>query len=247
MKLWIIKTGDAFADVVAEYGDFEHFFLNAMKPVTEACPALELAVYDARHDGTPPQLAQGDGLVITGSHAMVSHAEAWSEALKPWLVDAWQRNLPMLGVCYGHQLMAAALGGESGFHPAGRKSGTYRVELTQAVEADPLFGALPRQLAVQLTHAQSVLQPPACAAILGHNGHDPYQALRYGPRQWSVQFHPEFTAPVMRFYLGHQRQVLTEQGQDPEHLIEGVTETPEATSLLSRFARLVASGETVSN
>ncbi|GED21577.1 glutamine amidotransferase [Halomonas halmophila] len=242
MKLWVIKTGDAFADVIAEHGDFEHFFMSAMGPVADTHPELELAVHDARHDGEPPELAEGDGLVITGSHAMVSHAEAWSEALKPWLVDAWQRDLPMLGVCYGHQLMAAALGGESGYHPAGRESGTFRVEMTEAINGDALFGELPLQFAAQLTHAQSVLRPPACAAILGHNAHDPYQTLRYGPRQWSVQFHPEFTAPVMRSYLAHQRQALSEQGQDPERLIAGVTETPEATGLLARFARLVASG-----
>lgn len=241
MKLWIIKTGDTFADVAHEHGDFEDLFLAALTPMAEAHADLALAVHDARHDGPPPALGDSDGLVITGSHAMVSDAEPWSEALKPWLHEAWQRNLTMFGVCYGHQLMAAALGGESGYHPAGRESGTCMVDLTEAASGDALLGTLPQRFPAQLTHAQSVLTAPPDAEVLARNVHDGYQALRYGPRQWSVQFHPEFTAPVMRAYLAHQHEALASQGQAPERLIESVVETPDASGLLARFADLVRS------
>ncbi|MFW6346618.1 MAG: glutamine amidotransferase, partial [Halomonas sp.] len=180
-----------------------------------------------------------DGLYITGSHAMVSDAEPWSEALKPWLVAARQRNLAMLGVCYGHQLMAAAFGGVSDYHPAGRESGTHAVTLTEAGRDDALLGQLPERFPAQLSHAQSVLQAPEDAVVLARNGHDAHQALRYGPRQWSVQFHPEFTPEVMRAYLARQVDKLRDQGQDPQALIDGVAATPQASSLLVRFAEAV--------
>ncbi|WP_136247832.1 glutamine amidotransferase [Halomonas borealis] len=236
-RLLIVKTGDAFADVVREHGDFEALFRDQLAPV---CDDLALDVYDARHDGTPPALNADDGLVITGSHAMVSDAEPWSEDLKPWLRQALADDVAMLGVCYGHQLMASAFGGESGYHPAGRETGTQRVRLTEAGRHDALLGTLPAAFPTQLTHAQSVLTAPPSAEVLAENDHDPFQALRYGPRQWSVQFHPEFTPAVMRAYLAHQYAGLAEHGRDPEALLAAVTPTPQASELLRRFARGLA-------
>ncbi|MFB9145952.1 glutamine amidotransferase [Halomonas alkalicola] len=233
-RLLIVKTGDAFPEVVEAHGDFEALFQQVL-----AAAGFDAAVFDARHEPLPA-LEEIDGLYITGSHAMVSDAEPWSEALKPWLVEARERNTAMLGVCYGHQLMAAAFGGVSDYHPAGRESGTHEVTLTEAGRADALLGQLPERFPAQLTHAQAVLEAPEDAVVLARNAHDAHQALRYGPRQWSVQFHPEFTPEVMRAYLARQVAALRDQGQDPEALLAGVGATPEAGSLLARFAEAVA-------
>lgn len=236
-RLLLIKTGDSFPDIIAEHGDFEALFQARL-------PDHALTVWDARRgaseDTPPPEHAEIDGVLITGSHAMVSDVEPWSEALKPWLREAVKRNLPLLGVCYGHQLMAEALGGKVGYHSGGREVGTFEVALTDAGQTDALLGALPDRFPAQLTHAQSVLTPPAGAVVLACNAHDPYQALRLGPRQWSVQFHPEFTAPVTRAYLEHQREGLLAAGQEVDALCEGIHDTPEASGLLARFAESVS-------
>ncbi|WP_084155933.1 glutamine amidotransferase [Halomonas halocynthiae] len=239
--LWIIKTGDAFPEVVADHGDFDARFLAALSPLADSHPELELAVYDARYDGEPPALNDKDGLIITGSHAMVSDAEPWSEALKPWLRHVRQRNIAMLGVCYGHQLMASAFDGVSDYNPAGRESGSRHIMLTDAGRHDPLLGILPTPFVAQLTHAQSVLTAPSDASVLAANEFDANQALRYGPRQWSVQFHPEFNAAVMRAYLMRQTDAMRQQGENPEQLLHDVQETPQSASLLVRFAELMCS------
>ncbi|MDP3534467.1 glutamine amidotransferase [Halomonas sp. M1] len=232
-SLVIIKTGDAFPEVIEQHGDFEQLFIQQL---TAALPShLTLTVWDAREPTTPAPPSSFAGVMITGSHSMVSNQEPWSEALKPWLQQALAEDIPMLGVCYGHQLMAAALGGVSDYHPAGRESGTHQVRLTQAGLQDPLFGQLPERFPAQLTHAQSVMQLPPGATVLAHNSHDAHQALRYGSRQWSVQFHPEFTPPVMRAYIERQQTALREQGEDPQALLAAITATPDATSLLRRF------------
>ncbi|MDI5920721.1 glutamine amidotransferase [Halomonas sp. LR5S13] len=236
-RLLIVKTGDSFSDVARDHGDFETLFRRVL---VDSPAAPSVRVFDAPRASVLPDLDDIDGLLITGSHAMVSHAEPWSEALRPWLVEARARDIAMLGVCYGHQLMAAAFGGTSDFHPAGRESGTREIALTEAGRRDPLLGSLPTRFRAHLSHAQTVLTAPAEACVLAANAHDPHQALRHGPRQWSVQFHPEFTPAVMRAYLAHQREALRDQGEAPERLIADVTATPEATGLLSRFALLAA-------
>ncbi|MEH6641980.1 glutamine amidotransferase [Vreelandella glaciei] len=233
----IVKTGDAYPEVVDQHGDFETLFEMQL---STALPAhLEVQVWDPRRPPTPPALDTLAGILITGSHSMVSDAEPWSEALKPWLQDALESDTPMLGVCYGHQLMAAAFGGVSDYHPAGRESGTHTVRLTQAGRQDPLFSQLPESFAAHLSHAQSVMQAPHGCAVLAHNSHDAHQALRYGPRQWSVQFHPEFSVPVMRAYIERQRAVLRDQGENPASLSAEVTDASDAASLLTRFLAFV--------
>ena len=233
--LLIIKVGDAFPEVVRDHGDFETLFQKALAKKTFTASVLDPRTGDALPD--PNAIS---GLFITGSHSMVSEREPWSEALKPWLRTAREANVAMLGVCYGHQLMATAFGGHSDFHHAGRESGTHEIRLTEAGRGDALLGTLPERFPAHLTHAQSVLEPPADAAILASNAHDPHQALRYGARQWSVQFHPEFTPPVMRAYLERQRELLRDLGRDPQELIDRVTVTPEASLLLTKFAQMVA-------
>ncbi|SDO11227.1 glutamine amidotransferase [Vreelandella arcis] len=236
-SLVIIKTGDAFPEVVDQHGDFEQLFIQQLR---EALPApLTITVWDARDQTPAPAPSSFAGVIITGSHSMVSEAPPWSEALKPWLQQALAEDVPMLGVCYGHQLMAAAFDGISDFHPAGRESGTRQVRLTQAGQQDPLFSQLPTCFPAHLTHAQSVMQLPPNTTVLAHNHHDAYQALRYGPRQWSVQFHPEFTVPIMQAYIARQRAALRDQGEDPEALISAVRDTPEATGLLQRFLAFI--------
>lgn len=233
----IVKTGDAYPEVVDQYGDFETLF---EKQLSTALPAhLEVQVWDAQRNPTPPALDTLAGILITGSHSMVSDAEPWSEALKPWLQGALANDMPMLGVCYGHQLMAAAFGGVSDYHPAGRESGTHTVRLTLAGRQDPLFSQLPESFAAHLSHAQSVMQAPHGCTVLAHNSHDAHQALRYGPRQWSVQFHPEFSVPVMRAYIERQRAILRDQGENPASLSAEVTDASDAASLLTRFLAFV--------
>lgn len=233
----IVKTGDAFPEVIDQHGDFETLFA---KQLNAALPAhLALNVWDAKREPEAPKLESLAGIVITGSHSMVSDAEPWSEALKPWLNEARANDIPMLGVCYGHQLMAEAFGGVSDYHPAGRESGTHYVHLHQAGKQDPLFGHLPDGFDVHLSHAQSVIHAPKDCVVLAHNRHDPHQALRYGPRQWSVQFHPEFTVPVMRAYIERQRAALRDQGEDIDTLLTDVRDCHEASTLLQQFLTFV--------
>lgn len=135
--------------------------------------------------------------IVTGSWSMVTDREDWSERSAAWLADMIERGKPVFGVCYGHQLMAWALGGRVGDLPGGPERGAFELTLTSAGTHDPLLQGLPPHFAAYLSHVQSVLAPPAGAQVLGGSARDPYQLLRYGPNAFSMQPHPEFTPAIM--------------------------------------------------
>lgn len=233
--LLIIKTGCTVSSVPSAWGDFEHWIA--------AGAGLELAqcrVCKVMEDETLPPPRDISGVVITGSPAMVSERLPWSEYTAQWLRDAARRELvPILGICYGHQLLAHALGGSVDFHPQGREMGTVEVGLTPAASDDALFDAIPELFPAQVSHMQSVLRLPEECTVLAGNSHDRYQGVRYAPGVWGVQFHPEFSPAVMHAYIDAREEVLVKEEWHLGRLRAAVRETADAARVLSNFGKLL--------
>ncbi|MFL1483049.1 glutamine amidotransferase [Marinobacter sp. LN3S78] len=229
-SLLILKTGSTYPTIRQTFGDFEDWFLRHLEG------AANLVVRDVTRERPPDSVTDWLGVVVTGSPAMVTEQAAWSEQTAAWLREAIGQGVPVLGVCYGHQLLAHAFGGRVGFREQGRESGTFQIGLNTDGERDPLLGQLPAEFSAHLTHAQSVLELPTEASLLARSDGEPHQAFRIGQHAWGVQFHPEFDERIMKGYLETQARDLEGEGQDPVALLANVRQTPQATSLLRRFA-----------
>ena len=177
------------------------------------------------------------GVIVTGSGAMVTDRADWSETSAAWLRDAAQAGLPLLGICYGHQLLAHALGGEVGYHPEGREMGTVDLELHPPAADDPLFSGLPLRFAAQSSHRQTVLRTPPGATVLARSVHDACHAFRWGHNVWGLQFHPEFSATHMRGYVHARRDALASEGHCAKSIARQVSATPHARRVLRRFVK----------
>lgn len=232
--LLILQTGSTYPALLQHYGDFPDWIgrgLGDHTPVT---------VRDARADPSLPRAGGFSGVVITGSHEMVTDEAAWTRRLMHWLEATLQlaQAPPILGICFGHQVLAYTLGGEVGDHPQGMEAGTVALRTTDAARGDPLLAAFCDQPWAQMMHRQSVLTAPVGVDVLASNGHDSCQAFRYGQSVWGCQFHPEFSADVTRAYLQAMRgRQLTDQQVDD--LLPGVRECPQAGAVLARFANQV--------
>lgn len=227
----ILSTGHP-TEAMRRHGSFAHWIRVAAGLDRDAA-----IVIDVEHGEPLPDRAGFAGAVVTGSAAMVTERLDWSERCADWLREAGQAGLPLLGICYGHQLLAHAFGGEVGYNPNGREMGTVGIDLTAAAVDDPLFAGLPARMPAQATHMQSVLRPPPDAVVLAGNGHDACHAMRWGRSAWGVQFHPEFSTVHMSGYIHARADALAKEGRDARTLLAGVTAAPDARRVLRRFVR----------
>ncbi len=236
-SLYILKLGSTYPETIERLGDFDTWLLRALGE-----PGLPVSVIDVPTCGdlahTLPMPTQCAGILISGSHAMVTDRLDWSVFLEQWLPSMVSAGVPILGVCYGHQLLAQALGGEVHYHPDGREIGTVDLLLSAEANADPLFEGLPKHLLAQATHAQSVLRLPPGACLLAGNDFEPHHAFRVGERAWGVQFHPEYCPEVMREYIVLQAAKLRAAGRDVEALLKSVRPSTGVAQILPRFAAL---------
>lgn len=230
--LLFLQVGHTFEEIARERGDYDVWFKRGLSGGDDFAA---LRVFD----GAPLPAHFGyRGIVVSGSWSMVTDREPWSEASADYLRRASAAGVPILGVCYGHQLLAHAFGGEVGYNPSGRHAGTADVITSEEARRDPLFSALPERLVVQVSHSQRVLSLPEGAVLLAYTGRDPFHAFRMGETTWAVQFHPEFDHEVSRRYIELRRERIVSEGLDPDALLATVRESDHGARLLSRFAQL---------
>ncbi len=229
-----LKAGSAMAPVRERFGDFEDWLRAGLR-----LPASDLRLIRVAEGEPLPPPDECGGIVITGSHAMVTDNLPWSVALAAWLPAVVRKRIPLLGICYGHQLLAAAMGGRVDHHPCGPEIGTVAVELLPAAKHDPLFAALPASFPVHCFHSQSVLTLPPQAVPLARNDLEPHHAFRLGTCAWGVQFHPEYTRKIMAAEVAAAAEQLAAAGLNPAALQATAQACPAAASLLARFAALV--------
>ncbi|MCU0962341.1 MAG: glutamine amidotransferase [Pirellulaceae bacterium] len=232
--LWIIKAGTTFPRVARRHGDFEAWTREGLR----AC-SLPVQVFDVARDTRLPEPRQCAGILVTGSHAMVTDRCPWSVALEAWIRRLVEAEVPFFGICYGHQLLAQALGGRVDYHPAGTEIGTIAVNVLPTAASDPLFQSLPDVILANSVHEQTVHELPPRTTCLASNDHDPHQAFRVGSCAWGVQFHPEYDSAIMRSYIEEMADELASSGHFSEHLMVAVRATPHSRALLERFADFV--------
>lgn len=229
--LYIIKAGTTFEETILKYGDFDQWIKKGLKGAS-----IKVNVVDIQAHEPLPQSDECAGVIISGSHSMVTEQEPWSKTLQEWIVQLFQHNIPMLGICYGHQLIAHSLGGVCDYHANGMEIGTVEIELTSEGITDSLFEGCTQKFLAHTIHSQTVLKLPPNAIKLAYNQHDMHHAFKLGECCWGVQFHPEYSTEVMTSYI---QEVSKVKQLESEELLQKVQKTPCANALLEQFVKIV--------
>jgi GMP synthase (glutamine-hydrolysing) len=196
-------------------------------------------VHDGRAGEPMPDPNDFAGIIVTGSSASLVRLEPWMEDAAAVVVRARDAGRPVLGVCFGHQLVGFAFGGRVVANPRGWEIGTSTVTLHDAGRRDWLFADLPDTLQVNLVH-QDMIEPgstPASVQVLAGNDMTDVQAVAVDEHVRGVQFHPEGTGAIVRGYIDARRPLLT--GRDPDALIAAATDSEHGIQVLRNFRRMV--------
>ena len=161
-------------------------------------PGWTYQAWAARDGELPPDPLAADAWVLTGSVASVTQPELWMERTAHAVRQRHAARRPLVGLCFGHQLIAQALGGV-----VARSAGGFRLGVTETtlVAQEPWMDPPLPRLALFAAHEDQVQQPPPGARVLGSSAHCPVGAYAIGQHVLCTQYHPELTRPFMRDLL----------------------------------------------
>ena len=226
-RVLILQAGSCDPAVRARCGDFPDWFARRL------APKVALKVVRPYETGLPA-ISGFDAVLVTGSPWSVVEPAPWMDEAGAWLLEV-ARARPVLGVCFGHQLLAKALGAE--VERRGREAGTCEVRLTEAGRRDALFSGCPERLLVQATHEDHVARVPPGATLLAENDFSQVQAFGVGESIRCVQFHPEMDAERSRAYGATRRERYDAQCPGGwAAVMASIRETPAASRILDNWA-----------
>jgi len=236
-KIVIIQTGEAIVTAKNMYGDFDRWFIRGMgvdESKTQTFRVFEQLVFPKKQDVA--------GIIITGSSAMVTEEAIWSEATICWLEQFISTRVPIIGVCYGHQILAKLLGGIVDWNPNGRELGLVTMRLTENTRTDILFSQIvdeqTHNLKFLASHQQSVISLPQKATLLGATKIDKNHCFSYDNHIWGLQFHPEFTPEIIKDYIRFRYDDIKKEGLNPDQMIAKIENITNGPTLLQKFAEI---------
>lgn len=236
-KFFIFKVGETFKNTKEEFYDFEDWIKNNIYS------KVEIEIVDILNNQKLPNFEDCLGVIITGSHSMVTDNLAWSLYTENWIKDSISKQIPILGICYGHQLICKALGGKVENNPNGKEIGTVKVYANKNISNDKLFKDAPLDFFVNVTHMQSIIILPENAISLAFNEHDKNQIVKFSNLVWGIQFHPEFNEKIMYQYIKEQEKRLIELEFNVDKLVNEILPTPYSHSILEKFVQIALKSE----
>lgn len=233
-KVVVFKTGEPPREVEDARGSF----FTWIRGVAGTYADDSWCEIDARETSLVEAVTSATCVIITGSPASVADRLPWVQALEKKVAELAARSTPMLGICFGHQVIAQALGGNVVKNPRGRETGTIRVSV---LESDPLFNGLPAALDLHMTHLDTVERLPPGARLLATSPLDLNAAFAIGDHIRGVQFHPEFDHDIMARYIVARTERILSEGLCVETIRKTIKPTDHGRSVVQNFFKAVVS------
>lgn len=190
MKIGILAAGTTPDDLSGQYPSYAQMFINLFSSIGEA---FDYAVYDVRDDVFPASEQDCDAWLITGSKHGVYENLPWMQRLKDLILAIDKSGKPLVGICFGHQIIAEAMGGkvEKFSGGWGLSLQTYALQNSASMTSDASF-------TINAIHQDQVVEKPASADVIATSDFCPLAGLKYHNNIITFQAHPEFTVDFER-------------------------------------------------
>lgn len=180
MLIGILECGPAPDALRPQYGDYPDFFERLL-----AGRGLTFRRYRVMEMQFPGDVHECDGWLLTGSKFGAYEDHPFIRPLEEFIRNAYRADVPVVGICFGHQIMAQAMGGKVEKYAGGWTAGPTDYDFEG------------ERVTLNAWHQDQVTVKPEAAELAGTNATCPIAALRYGDRMYSVQAHPEFGQEFM--------------------------------------------------
>lgn len=204
MKLGILQCDDVHPSLIGRHGNYPEMFIQAFQRVARQVDysALEFQSYAAHRGILPTDVSECDVYLITGSLASVYDSLPWIAPLENFVHKIHSAGQKLLGICFGHQLVAQVLGGRVCLSDKGWGVGIAENQIILA--ADWMQPAC-RTFNTLVSHRDQVIELPAGAKVLAGSEFCPFYLMQYGESILTIQGHPEYTRPYLMDVLKLRR------------------------------------------
>lgn len=186
MKIGVLAAGITPDELIDQHGSYADMIINLLNTTDVA---FEFEVFDVRLDDFPSDLTQFDGWAISGSRNNVSENLPWMPKLKTLILDAHAAKQPIVGICFGHQIIADAFGGKVDRYEGGWGLGLHTYDLASGYES--ILGDQ-KQFSINAVHQDQVIKKPDNSEVLATSSFCKNAGLIYGDLIMTFQAHPEF-------------------------------------------------------
>jgi GMP synthase-like glutamine amidotransferase len=181
-------------------GTYADMFAALLQPHV---PGLQLTWIDLYHGEEPPEADAFDGYLCTGSRCSVYEDRPWIASLKGFVREVQRSRKPFVGVCFGHQVLAEALGGKVEKAPQGWGVGVHDMDI---VRPENWMSPQQSHCKLQYMHADQVQRMPGQSTLLASAEHCPVAMFRVGETMLGIEGHPEFPAAYVEALLRERRE-----------------------------------------
>jgi len=203
MKLGILKTDAVRPEWVPEFGEYPDMFMTLLSAVD---PELEFAVYDVQQGEYPADIHEVDAYLMTGSKSSVYDDEPWIEDLVAFVRKLNNERKKLVGICFGHQMVAQALGGKTEKSPKGWGVGLH----THTFSEQPDWHDGELDLDILVSHQDQVVDLAEGANVLAGSAFCENAVTQLGDHILTFQGHPEFIPAYAREIMNLRRELIGE-------------------------------------
>ena len=205
MRIGILKTDTVRPELVAEFGEYPDMFRTLLRGIE---PALAFAVYDVQLEEYPAAIDEVDAYLITGSKSSVYEDEQWIHRLAEFVRRLHRHKKKLLGICFGHQMVAHALGGRTEKFPGGWGVGAHRASFT----GFPFWhDGESGDFCLLVSHQDQVVAPAPGSKVLAGSDFCANAVCQLDEHILTFQAHPEFVKGYSENLLNIRREVIGEQ------------------------------------